>query len=473
MRDTGHGIPKSELPRVFERFHQADATTTREQEGTGIGLSLLKELVELHGGSVVVQSEEGFGTEFRVTLPIRPTQDGAEATAADGGEDEPPAGSASLATLEAAALKVEEAAPGEEAASSAEDGPPGPTVLVVEDNPDMRRYVRASLEGRGFSVLEAANGQEGLQRARRVLPDLIISDVMMPLMDGNALLEAIRGDAATRQIPFILLTAKADDHLRLAGIEGGADDFLSKPFDPGLLVARARNLIRMRELVEEVHVARRRLGEAALRRYLAPQLVERFLSGEIAIEEEPKAVSATILFSDPCGFTRLAARLRAARMARILNEYLGAMTEVVFEHGGTIDKFVGDAIIVIFGAPEELPPGEQVERACACALAMQSAVADLAPGWLEAGVPALTMRIGLHHGPVVVGSFGSARRSDYTAIGPTVNLASRIESACEPGRVFVSGEVADFLAEKRVEEAGSFELKGLPGTTPLFRLVDG
>jgi len=167
----------------------------------------------------------------------------------------------------------------------------------------------------------------------------------------------------------------------------------------------------------------------------------------------------------------LTAKLRAAKMARVLNEYLDAMTGVVFEQGGTIDKFVGDAVMVIFGAPEELPPKEQVARACACGRAMHESAARLATGWEAEGVPPLTMRIGIHHGPVVVGSFGSELRSDYTAIGPVVNLASRIESTCEPGRVFVSGAVADYLPEESVEEAGAFELKGVPGSRSLYRLV--
>ena len=145
------------------------------------------------------------------------------------------------------------------------------------------------------------------------------------------------------------------------------------------------------------------------------------------------------------------------------------MNDVIFEHGGTIDKFIGDAIMVIFGAPKPLVAPEQAEKAVACARAMQKAMVGLNQKWQEDGTPELKMRIGIHHGPSVVGTFGSEKRSDYTAIGPTVNMASRIESVCVPGQVFVSG--CDFLPEDAAEEAGEFDLKGIEGKATLYRVV--
>ena len=154
-------------------------------------------------------------------------------------------------------------------------------------------------------------------------------------------------------------------------------------------------------------------------------------------------MTTTILFSDIAGFTHFSGQVRAPKLARILNEYLQAMTKVIFAHNGTIDKFVGDAIMVIFGAPTESSPRDQAHAASHCALAMQACIRELNENWNDPDIDELKMRIGIHQ-------TGRGRKflvrnsSDYTAIGPTVNLASRIESACSPGEVFVSGEVCDF-----------------------------
>ena len=127
--------------------------------------------------------------------------------------------------------------------------------------------------------------------------------------------------------------------------------------------------------------------------------------------------------------------------------------------------------MVIFGAPKPLVAPEQAKKSVACARAMQEAMVGLNQKWQEDGIPELKMRIGIHHGPSVVGTFGSEKRSDYTAIGPTVNLASRIESVCVPGQVFVSGELCDFLPEDAAEEVGEFDLKGIAGEVSLYRVV--
>ena len=157
-------------------------------------------------------------------------------------------------------------------------------------------------------------------------------------------------------------------------------------------------------------------------------------------------------------------------MSELLNNYLSLMNEVIFKHGGTIDKFIGDAIMVLFGALVTLTPEEQARKACECALAMQAAMAALQPQIDRAKFGELRMRIGIHQGEAVVGNFGSNQRSDYTAIGPTVNFASRIESACTPGEVFVSATVGGFLNPGDAVSTGTFELKGMDAPQPLFLL---
>ena len=171
------------------------------------------------------------------------------------------------------------------------------------------------------------------------------------------------------------------------------------------------------------------------------------------------------------GFTKTSEALGAEGISAFLNEYLTVMNEVIFEHGGTIDKFIGDAIMVLFGAPQDMSPEEQVKRATYCAKVMQERMCDLAHQWRNDGAGHLQMRIGIHHGKAVVGNFGSTQRSDYTAIGPCVNFAARIESASEPGEVFVSEATAKLMGEGTTAEVGAFELKGIEGKATLYRVV--
>ncbi len=206
VRDTGIGIPEVELPHIFDRFYQVDASQTREQEGTGIGLALTRELVELHHGTITVRSVEGKGTEFLVRLPL---------------------GSAHLKADE---IDVAQAALGERAPSHLESlvqaaqvnegaqTPDGtqPIVLVVEDNIDVRAYIRQYLAP-SYQVLEAHDGREGAEKAREAIPDLIISDVMMPKMDGYELCKTLKLDEKTSHVPIILLTAKAGQENRDRG----------------------------------------------------------------------------------------------------------------------------------------------------------------------------------------------------------------------------------------------------------------
>ena len=240
VSDTGRGIPDDEREHVFDRFYQVDSTTTREHEGTGLGLALVKELVELHRGTIAVESERGFGTTFTVRLPVAPR--GAEpAGVAPPDDSEASDGFSSAVALEVASLAA--AAP--LVADPSEGMPAGEaegTVLVVDDNADVRAFVRSHLAAH-YRVLEAADGEGGLAMIRQHRPDLVVSDVMMPKLDGYALCRAVRADDALRHIPVILLTAKAEEADRIYGLEGGADDYLTKPFSTRELEVRVANLL--------------------------------------------------------------------------------------------------------------------------------------------------------------------------------------------------------------------------------------
>ncbi|MCK5468754.1 MAG: response regulator, partial [Cyclobacteriaceae bacterium] len=236
VRDTGIGISKKELDRIFDRFYQIDSSHQRGVEGTGIGLALARELVKLHHGEIRVESEEGWGTAFSILLPKGKDHLSEDEIASVSFEAEPTTEFHESATIE---LDIEST--DTESLETANDSNQKlPMILIVEDNADMRQYIRSCI-GIDYLVKEAANGKEGLETAIKEVPDMILSDVMMPEMDGFELCKKIRENETTRHIPLILLTAKADQGSRISGLKRGAVDYLVKPFDEEELRLKIKN----------------------------------------------------------------------------------------------------------------------------------------------------------------------------------------------------------------------------------------
>jgi signal transduction histidine kinase len=248
IADTGAGIPEKELPHMFERFHRVENVPGRTHEGTGIGLSLVKELVSLHHGTVSVRSQEKKGTTFTITIPIGKDQHPADQISErehDGSDGRGDAYIDEAVKLIAAGEKT--------TASNAVKDSHQPTVLVVDDNADMREYIQ-SLLGRQFNVVTASNGKEALEKIKEEKPTLVLSDVMMPVMDGIQLIKEIKSRDETSNLPVILLTARAGEESRIEGYETGADDYLVKPFAAKELVARIKAQVliaRKRDAIEE------------------------------------------------------------------------------------------------------------------------------------------------------------------------------------------------------------------------------
>ena len=267
---------------------------------------------------------------------------------------------------------------------------------------------------------------------------------------------------------MILLTARSDEESKLLGTTIGADSFLGKPFNEKELVGQVKNLLRLKQREREIDELNQHLTHNVLRRTLAPDLVDDILAGRASIHDTPTSRSVTVVFATLVGFARTAALLPGDEAASVLNEHLGRMTDVVYEHKGSIDKFIGGTIMLLFGAPVELAPRDQVSRAVACARAMQRAAEELDRQRVARGLSSMPLRVGIHYGPAVVGNFGGALRADYTAVGSTVNLAARLESRCEPGQILVSGELVDYLPEGTARETGSLRLKGFSREVPCF-----
>ncbi|WP_022836822.1 ATP-binding protein [Salisaeta longa] len=252
VRDTGVGIPADEQAHIFDRFARVAHDHPRSQEGTGIGLALVKQLVEHHGGTITVDSTTDEGSTFRVWMP-RGRDHLSDEQVVDS-LDRPNA-LTSLETADTAAHAFKalymHAGNGTSSAdaattahrSAADDAP---VVLVVDDNADVRGYVRSIL-AEDFRLVEAADGREGLNKAREHLPDVILADVMMPVMDGLALTKALKGDPHTAALPVILLTARAEAHDEVHGLDAGADDYITKPFHAEVLEARVRGVLSLRK----------------------------------------------------------------------------------------------------------------------------------------------------------------------------------------------------------------------------------
>jgi signal transduction histidine kinase len=233
VRDTGTGIPAVELERIFERFHRVEGARGRTHEGTGIGLALVKELVELHGGTISVESAPAQGSAFTVLVPRGRAHLPADAVS-EAAPPEPSAERRAIFSSEVTGWVQPGDAP---SSSSADEG--APRVLLADDNADLRTYVSGLLAPL-YAVETVTNGRQALERARKSPPELVLSDVMMPELDGFGLLRELRADARTREIPVILLSARAGEESAIEGLAATADDYLSKPFSARELLARVR-----------------------------------------------------------------------------------------------------------------------------------------------------------------------------------------------------------------------------------------
>lgn len=481
VQDTGIGIVKEQIPHLFERFRQAEGSANRSYEGSGLGLALVKELVELHGGQVTLESVYGQGTTFSLWLVTGNAHLPAQQILETPTELNTSRASVELADLELVSTtdNIEDITINLSPSIDTQDSAlkTQHSILVVDDNPDLRTYVSEIFRRNGYHVQTARNGSEGHSRAKEIIPSLIVTDLMMPLVSGLEMIQMIRKEEKLKGIPIILLTAKADEETRIEGTEHGADAYLAKPFNDRELLAEVRNLLGLKENERRIVELNTYLTESVLKRFLPAVLVQKAATGDLTLDLRPEPRLITVLFSDIVGFTQLSNTLRSRRVAELLNEYLEAMTKVVFGNGGTVDKFMGDAILALYGAPEELTPNEQVRRAINTARAMHRSLAELNQRWRNQGVfdgdrlTSVQFRCGIHQGTAVVGMFGSAERADYTAIGPSVNIAARLQAAAVPGTILVSAAVADYLQEEEITKGSPLELKGVDETVLTFAVT--
>ena len=366
IRDTGIGIAQEEIPKLFDRFYQVDSSFTKEHEGTGIGLALTKELVELHHGIIKVQSKKanpenggaGF-TEFMVELPLGREHLKNE----DIIESEIKSDISEIFLDEEKYFMPKDIQEELSGALTANKN----IILVVEDNYDMREYIKDSLSG-SYAVEEAVNGEQGVRKAEKIIPDLIISDMMMPKMDGNELVRILKNNEKTSHIPIILLTARSGQESKIEGLETGADDYLTKPFDLKELQARIENLIKIRKKLQEKYQKSEyvfkpdgKKGTSLDEQFIIKvlEVIDKHISEEdFSIEEFSSEVGMSraqfhrkfkaITGKPPSIFLR---SVRLAKAKKLIEEQQGNISEIAYSVGFSSPSYFSKCFRDEFGYP--------------------------------------------------------------------------------------------------------------------------
>jgi len=349
-------------------------------------------------------------------------------------------------------------------------------VLVVDDNELNRDMLSRRLKSRGFAVLTADDGPQCLEMVKAQRFDLILLDIMMPGMSGIDVLKVIRQRYSVAELPIIMATAKDQGTDVVEALTLGANDYVTKPLDFPVVLARVENQLSLKRAMEEIKrlanelEKRNRFIKHTFGRYLSEEVVDRLLGTEEGLALGGEKREVTLLMSDLRGFTSMADRFTPEQVVRMLNNYLGTMADLIVAHQGTIDEFIGDAILAIFGAPERRP--DDAARACACAIAMQVAMKEVNAFNLREGLAEVEMGIAVNTGQVIVGNIGSQTRAKYGVVGSHVNLAGRMEGFTVGGQVLVSASTLDKAgAALEVGQKVTFQAKGFKEAVDVYDLV--
>jgi class 3 adenylate cyclase len=371
-----------------------------------------------------------------------------------------------------------------------------PRILAVDDVPTNLEILKVRLEANGYEVVTAQDGEEALVRARELEPDLVLLDIMMPKLDGIAVLKQLKLEAAERFIPVILVTAKADTRDIVNGLEAGGDDYLTKPFEQAALLARVRSLLRTKDLHDTVKEQAVKLKEQTeqlagwnqqleervatqlaeidrigrLQRFLAPQVAQM-----IATSDAPEQLlsshrrEVSVVFCDLRGFTAFTETSEPEEVMAVLHDYHESLGGLIFHYEGTLDRFAGDGIMIVFNDP--IPCDDHTGRAVRLALEMRDQVDGLTQQWRRKGHN-LGFGVGIAAGYATLGQIGFEQRREYTAIGSVINLASRLCDEARPGQVIIS-QRAFGAVEQSVEAApvGELSLKGFAKPVAAYEIL--
>jgi class 3 adenylate cyclase/CheY-like chemotaxis protein len=351
-------------------------------------------------------------------------------------------------------------------------------ILVVDDVEENRDMLARRLRRQGYQVIAAEGGAAALRVLADIPVDLVLLDVMMPDLDGYAVLQRLKAEPAWRDIPVLMISALDDMDSVVRCIELGAVDYLGKPFDAVLLQARIGACLEKKrlhdqetrhrqELAELNETLERRVAEQVaqlerlgrLKRFFSPQLAEAIVTGGADDPLETHRRQVTVVFVDLRGFTAFAETAEPEEVMGVLREYHAEMGRLIMAHEGTLERFTGDGMMIFFNDPVEIP--NPAERALRMAVAMRDVVTGLAARWRKRGWD-LALGVGIAEGYATIGAIGFEGRVDYGAIGTVTNLASRLCGEAAGGQILVSARVAAAVEELiEADEIGAIPLKGL------------
>ena len=350
-------------------------------------------------------------------------------------------------------------------------------ILVVDDTPANVKLLADLLTVKGYSVVTAASGEEGLKRVAEDRPDLVLLDIMMPGMNGYEVCRAIRADPAAGILPVVMVTSLDPAQERIKGLEAGADDFLTKPVNQAELLARVKSLLRIKSLYDEVERRKAELAEwnrtlegrvaegvaqlermGRMKRFFSPQVADLILSGGTDNPLRSHRREITVVFLDLRGFTAFTETADPEEVMGVLREYHAEMGRLIMAHQGTLERFAGDGIMIFFNDPVELD--NPAAHAVRMAVEMQQRFAVLNTGWQKRGYD-LNMGIGIAQGYATLGAIGFEGRQDYSAIGNVTNLAARLCAEAQGGQILVSQRVLGHIEELvQAEPVSELVLKG-------------
>jgi class 3 adenylate cyclase len=338
-------------------------------------------------------------------------------------------------------------------ADQAEPSPAPATthILVVDDNEMNRDLLSRRLLKSGFVVAVAEDGQVAMDWLNDHPCDLILLDIMMPGLSGIEVLREIRKTRSGTVLPVIMASANDSREIIVESLQAGANDYVNKPIDFPVVLARVQAQLalkaandRVLQLLKTVETQNTFIRQV-FGQYLTDDVVQTILDSPDGLRLGGERREITIMMADIRGFTQIASRLEAPEVMKMVNHFLSIMTDVIQRHGGTIDEFIGDAVLVLFGAPYALD--EHAKKAVACALEMQSVMQTVNMLNAEAGLPEVGAGIGINTGEVIVGNIGSAKRMKYGVVGHNVNFTSRIESYTAGGEILVSDRTRELCGE--------------------------
>jgi class 3 adenylate cyclase len=362
---------------------------------------------------------------------------------------------------------------------------PRQVILVVDDNEDNRDMLARRLRRQNYEVLIAVGGRAALAALAETPVDLVLLDVMMPDLDGYAVLERLKADPALRDIPVLMISALDELDSVVRCIQLGAEDYLGKPFEPVLLQARIgaclekkrlhdREAQQRRELAELNRTLERRVAEQVtqlerlgrLKRFFSPQLAELIVAGGADDPLKAHRREVTVVFVDLRGFTAFAETAEPEELMGVLREYHAEMGRLILEHEGTLERFTGDGMMIFFNDPVEIP--DPAARAIRMAIAMRDESLGLAARWRKRGWD-LALGVGIAQGYATIGAIGFEGRLDYGAIGTVTNVAARLCGEAAGGQILISARVAAAVEGLiDAEDVGPLTLKGLARPVPIW-----